>query len=152
MPILHYRGECGDAPGWYPASTLAASASHAPAGRLGNPPCKLKTDSNLQVRGDSADGVVFFFKKTAAQEMTGCLSGPGVTLGREDAEEEEETDALVFSVVRSRGEERKIGGNITLASPPSRRFLTRPHCVLLPLSLRPPPAQHQTAALAVFCC
>ena len=79
----------------------------------------------------------FFLKKTAAQEMTGCLSGPGVTLGREDAEEEEETDALVFSVVRSRGEERKIGGNITLASPPSRRFLTRPHCVLLPLSPAP---------------
>ena len=60
-------------------------------------------------------------------------------------------DALVFSALRRRGEN---GGNITLASPPSRRFLTRPHCVLLPLYLslssRPPPAQHQTAALAVF--
>lgn len=38
----------------------------------------------------------------------------------------------------------------------SRRFLSRPHCVLLPLYLsgphQPPPAPHQTAALAVFCC
>lgn len=30
-----YRGECDDAPGWYPTSRLAASASHAPAARLG---------------------------------------------------------------------------------------------------------------------
>lgn len=32
-------------------------------------------------------------------------------------------------------EREQTVGNVTLASPPSRHFLTRPHCVLLPLRL-----------------
>lgn len=34
--VGYYRSECGDAPGWYPASMLAASASHAPDTRFGS--------------------------------------------------------------------------------------------------------------------
>lgn len=55
-------------------------------------------------------------------------------------EEDEDTDGCpcFFSFFGSTEEERdqkKDGRNITLTSPPSRRFLTRPHCVLLPLHL-----------------
>lgn len=56
-------------------------------------------------------------------------------------EEDEDTDGcpcFFFSFFGSTEEERdqkKDGRNITLTSPPSRRFLTRPHCVLLPLHL-----------------
>lgn len=52
---------------------------------------------------------------------------------------------------RERGRE-KSGGNITLASPPSRRFLTRPHCVLLPhkLSLSPAPTSYVPDCCSCF--
>lgn len=49
-------------------------------------------------------------------------------------------DALVFSAARRNREEQTVG-SAPLASPPSRPFSTRPHCVLLPLrrSLTPAP-------------
>lgn len=50
-------------------------------------------------------------------------------------EEDAETNGCPCFFRLYGGEERrgsKNAGNITLASPPSRRFLTRPHCVLLP--------------------
>lgn len=37
-------------------------------------------------------------------------------------------------------EREQTAGSVTLASPPSRRFSTRPHCVLLPLRLSLTPA------------
>lgn len=50
LQVWHYRAECGDAPGWYPASTLAASASHAPAARHSTAiPPQAANDPVLQV-------------------------------------------------------------------------------------------------------
>lgn len=133
----HYRGECADAPGWYPTSTLAASASHAPAARLGNPP---------------PTG----WKQTSrwTGQLQGSLSRVSDTVGTFKGNVE--TDGCpCFSALRRRGEReggKKSGGNITLASPPSRRFLTRPHCVLLPhkLSLSPAPTSYVPDCCSCF--
>lgn len=56
-------------------------------------------------------------------------------------EEDEDTDGcpcffvFFFRLYGGGTGPKKDGRNITLTSPPSRRFLTRPHCVLLPLHL-----------------
>lgn len=116
----HYRGECADAPGWYPTSTLAASASHAPAARLGNPPPQAGS------------------KPPGGQDNDGVLSAGCQTRRARLREMWRPMDVLVFRLYGGEERERegkKSGGNITLASPPSRRFLTRPHCVLLPHKL-----------------
>lgn len=141
----------GDAPGWYPASTLAASASHAPAARLGTaiPPqaanepnlqVEMRTDGSSQHPRSDCDGLSFWLR----DEMWGGWRHRWMSLFF--------LCVCVFPGSTEEERDKKNGGNITLTSPPSRRFLTRPHCVLLQLSHRPPPAPYQTAALAVFCC
>lgn len=60
---------------WYPASTLAASASHAPAARLGDAPqagIKPPGREDAQIRFDAA-----------AREMTAARFQPDVRLGDE---------------------------------------------------------------------
>lgn len=119
--LVPYR-ECGDAPGWYPASTLAASASRSAAARVAKAPAEEKG-------GD---------KEVCGEAPGTNLPGGGLELDlrvlRATRRMWRATDVLGFSAARrSRG--GKNSGERYAASPPSRRFLTRPHCVLLPLRL-----------------
>ena len=146
----HYRGECGDAPGWYPAFYARSIRLSRPCRSARQSPPQAEKE-NLQVERKRTHGRSWKTEGRRERERGGGVAAVSAPVLRREEGLRDAMDALVFSALRRRGEN---GGNITLASPPSRRFLTRPHCVLLPLYLslssRPPPAQHQTAALAVF--
>lgn len=74
--------------------------------------------------------------RSSRKEAT--LSGSAAAGGR---------GTCVFLRLRGGTEREQTVGNVPLASPPSRLFLTRPHCVLL-LRRLSHPGPHQTAALA----
>lgn len=125
--FVPYR-ECGDAPGWYPASTLAASASPSAAARLAQAPAEEKTGKRRC--GEKLQGRTFLGGGGDFIWTWCCCGGCG--------------ERRTCSGFRLHGgaEKGKTAGSVTLASPPSRHFLTRPHCVLLPLRL-PHAGPHQ---------
>lgn len=138
--FVPYR-ECGDAPGWYPASTLAASASHSAAARVAKAPAEEK------------GGGVEVWREAPGTNLPGggvTLSGPGAAAG-DEAGVESDGRARFFGCTEEQRREKQRGA--LRCVPSLSAFLNPPTLRPSPsqaLSRRPPPARHQTAALATF--
>lgn len=148
--LAHYRvASALMLPAGTQPSTLAASASHAPAARLGDPPRKQTSrwrgHTDTPARFDPPPPSFFYF-------LFGCYCKSGVEIPFVRGAQRP-MDVLVFSALRRRERWKTVG--ILRRVPSLSAFLNPPTLRPSPsqarsLSRRPPPALCQTAALAVF--